>query len=115
MSFVGDGMGVTTTSMARIFKAQERNLTGSEAFLSWEHFPYSSIARVGNVFFSYVKKEICCDHQENPARSSYFRRIGVCTGDPPSCLVFADSPFSEEGRLEPFFSIVTPDLGVPSQ
>ena len=46
MLFPGDGMGVTTTSMARIFKAQERNRTGNEAFLSWEHFPYSSIARV---------------------------------------------------------------------
>ena len=46
MLFPGDGMGVTTTSMARKFKAQERNRTGNEAFLSWEHFPYSSIARV---------------------------------------------------------------------
>ncbi len=42
----GDGMGVTTTSLARIFKAQERNLSGNAAYLSWENFPHASLSRV---------------------------------------------------------------------
>lgn len=43
---MGDGMGVSTTSAARIFMSQERNLTGDEAQLSWERMPYAAFSKV---------------------------------------------------------------------
>ena len=43
---LGDGMGVPTVTMARIFKAQQRKLTGNDALLSWESFPHAAMLRV---------------------------------------------------------------------
>ncbi|XP_022104179.1 alkaline phosphatase-like [Acanthaster planci] len=42
--FVGDGMGVSTVTGARIFKGQQAGMTGEEAILAWEKF--SSVALV---------------------------------------------------------------------
>ena len=42
-------MGLSTITMARIYKAQKRNLTGYDALLSWELFPYSALIRVNNL------------------------------------------------------------------
>jgi alkaline phosphatase len=38
--FVGDGMGVTTITAARVFEGQMRGAGGEENFLSFERFPY---------------------------------------------------------------------------
>jgi alkaline phosphatase len=38
--FVGDGMGVTTVTAARILEGQQRGLRGEENALSFERFPY---------------------------------------------------------------------------
>jgi alkaline phosphatase len=38
--FVGDGMGVTTITAARILEGQQRGLRGEENVLSFERFPY---------------------------------------------------------------------------
>ncbi|XP_050041542.1 alkaline phosphatase-like [Dermacentor andersoni] len=44
--FLGDGMGVSTVTAARIFKGQfTRNDSGEETVLSWEKFPYVSLSK----------------------------------------------------------------------
>lgn len=46
---VGDGMGVSTLTAARIFVGQERGLLGEEFALSFEHFPNSALIKTYNV------------------------------------------------------------------
>ncbi|KAL1442176.1 hypothetical protein MTO96_030911 [Rhipicephalus appendiculatus] len=44
--FLGDGMGVSTVTAARIFKGQfKKNESGEEAVLAWEEFPYLSLSK----------------------------------------------------------------------
>ncbi|KAM4042554.1 alkaline phosphatase-like [Anomaloglossus baeobatrachus] len=47
--FLGDGMGVTTISAARIYQGQLRNQTGEENILEMETFPYVALSKVYNV------------------------------------------------------------------
>lgn len=47
--FVGDGMGITTTTAARILEGQMRGETGEENVLSWEKFPWSAQSKTYNV------------------------------------------------------------------
>ena len=46
--FVGDGMGVTTVSAARIFEGQRLGQPGEEHLLAWERFPATAISRTYN-------------------------------------------------------------------
>ena len=39
--FIGDGMGVSTLTAARIFEGQQRGQSGEENRLSFEEFPFS--------------------------------------------------------------------------
>ena len=50
--FMGDGMGVPTSSAARIYMAQSRNLTGEEAQLSWERMPHVALSKVNFIIDS---------------------------------------------------------------
>lgn len=43
--FVGDGMGISTLTAARIFEAQQRGESGEENHLSFEMFPYSALSK----------------------------------------------------------------------
>ncbi|MBK8302546.1 MAG: alkaline phosphatase [Chloracidobacterium sp.] len=43
--FVGDGMGISTLTAARIFEAQQRGESGEENRLSFEMFPYSAFSK----------------------------------------------------------------------
>lgn len=43
--FVGDGMGVTTVTAARILEGQLKGGTGEEHELSWEKFPHSAFSK----------------------------------------------------------------------
>jgi alkaline phosphatase len=43
--FVGDGMGVSTLTAARIFEGQKRGESGEENRLSFEEFPYSALSK----------------------------------------------------------------------
>ena len=43
--FMGDGMGITTTTAARILDGQMKGKTGEENVLSWETFPKSGLAK----------------------------------------------------------------------
>jgi len=43
--FVGDGMGVSTLTAARIFEAQQRGEDGESNELSFERFPYGALAK----------------------------------------------------------------------
>ena len=43
--FVGDGMGVSTTTAARIFEGQQRGESGEENRLSFETFPFSAFSK----------------------------------------------------------------------
>jgi alkaline phosphatase len=47
--FVGDGMGVTTVTAARIFEGQRRGESGEENLLSFEKFPYSALVKTYTV------------------------------------------------------------------
>ncbi|MFC3152516.1 alkaline phosphatase [Litoribrevibacter euphylliae] len=46
--FIGDGMGISTTTAARIFEGQTRGETGEENNLAWDTFPYAALAKTYN-------------------------------------------------------------------
>ena len=46
--FVGDGMGVTTLTAARILEGQLRGESGEENLLSFEEFPYTALIKTYN-------------------------------------------------------------------
>ncbi|XP_043524281.1 membrane-bound alkaline phosphatase-like, partial [Frieseomelitta varia] len=43
--FVGDGMGMSTLTAARILSGQRHGSTGEEAQLAWDSFPAVALAR----------------------------------------------------------------------
>ncbi|GGI84859.1 alkaline phosphatase [Shewanella gelidii] len=47
--FVGDGMGVSTLTAARILEGQLQGNMGEEGYLSFETFPYTALAKTYNV------------------------------------------------------------------
>ena len=49
--FVGDGMGITTITAARIYDGQLNNKVkyGEENVLSWENFPWTALAKTYHV------------------------------------------------------------------
>ncbi|MDO6446711.1 alkaline phosphatase [Colwellia sp. 1_MG-2023] len=47
--FVGDGMGVSTLTAARILEGQLNGGMGEEGYLSFEEFPYSALVKTYNV------------------------------------------------------------------
>ena len=47
--FVGDGMGVSTVTAARIFAGQQRGEPGEEGYLSFEEFPNLALVKTYNV------------------------------------------------------------------
>jgi len=47
--FVGDGMGVSTITAARILEGQRKGMLGEENSLSFEKFPFSGFAKTYNV------------------------------------------------------------------
>lgn len=44
--FLGDGMGISTVTAARIYKGQQQNKTGEEAKLAFEEFPEIGLVKV---------------------------------------------------------------------
>ncbi len=56
--FLGDGMGFSTTSAARIYHAQSRKLMGENAKLSFERFQHagqSIVSRLKSMFLKTLK------------------------------------------------------------
>lgn len=49
--FVGDGMGMSTLTAARILSGQRHGNTGEEAQLAWDSFPAVALARVSLLLF----------------------------------------------------------------
>lgn len=47
--FIGDGMGVSTLTAARILAGQQNGMPGEEGYLSFEQFPYTSLVKTYNV------------------------------------------------------------------
>lgn len=47
--FVGDGMGISTLTAARILEGQIAGKPGEEGYLSFETFPYTALAKTYNV------------------------------------------------------------------
>ena len=47
--FVGDGMGVSTLTAARILEGQQNGNSGEEGLLSFESFPYTALVKTYNV------------------------------------------------------------------
>ncbi|WP_087464393.1 alkaline phosphatase [Oleiphilus messinensis] len=46
--FVGDGMGISTLTAARILEGQQKGMSGEEHQLSFESFPYSALVKTYN-------------------------------------------------------------------
>lgn len=46
--FLGDGMGISTVTAARIFAGQAQGLDGEEYLLSFEHFPHVALSKTYN-------------------------------------------------------------------
>ncbi len=46
--FVGDGMGISTLTAARIYQGQQAGQSGEENYLSFERFPYTGLAKTYN-------------------------------------------------------------------
>lgn len=46
--FIGDGMGISTVTAARIFDGQSRGESGEENMLSFEHFPHVALSKTYN-------------------------------------------------------------------
>ncbi len=46
--FIGDGMGVSTVTAARILEGQLKGMAGEENILSWETFPYTALSKTYN-------------------------------------------------------------------
>ncbi len=46
--FVGDGMGISTVTAARILDGQQQGGYGEENLLSFEHFPYTALSKTYN-------------------------------------------------------------------
>ena len=46
--FIGDGMGISTVTAARIYEGQKRGQTGEENLLSFEKFPQTSLVKTYN-------------------------------------------------------------------
>lgn len=46
--FIGDGMGVSTVTAARIFEGQQLGGPGEDHQLSWESFPYTALSKTYN-------------------------------------------------------------------
>ena len=44
--FVGDGLGVSTHTMSRIYKGQKKGTSGEEESLVWEDWDYSGLIKV---------------------------------------------------------------------
>ena len=47
--FVGDGMGVSTLTAARILQGQRNGASGEEGYLSFEEYPYTALVKTYNV------------------------------------------------------------------
>jgi alkaline phosphatase len=47
--FIGDGMGMSTITAARIYKGQLAGKSGEENQLSFEHFPTVGLSKTYNV------------------------------------------------------------------
>ena len=47
--FIGDGMGISTLTAARIFEGQQRGESGEENRLSFEEFPFSALSKTYSV------------------------------------------------------------------
>jgi alkaline phosphatase len=47
--FIGDGMGMSTITAARIYKGQRTGKSGEENQLSFEHFPNVGLSKTYNV------------------------------------------------------------------
>lgn len=52
--FIGDGMGMSTVTAARILKAQQEKKSFHETRLTWEKFPYTSLSAVSTSFLKVV-------------------------------------------------------------
>lgn len=46
--FIGDGMGISTVTAARIYEGQLLGMKGEEHQLSWESFPYTALSKTYN-------------------------------------------------------------------
>ncbi len=56
--FLGDGMGVSTVTAARILKGQKKGFNGEEENLTFDKFPHVALAKV--MLWDYPRLSILC-------------------------------------------------------
>jgi len=54
--FVGDGMGVSTVTAARILRGQLQGHLGEETVLAFEEFPYTGFSKVRFLLRFFIRK-----------------------------------------------------------
>ena len=68
--FIGDGMGISTNTAARLYKGELRGNTGPEENLVYESFPHTALSKVsmmlkwvwGGIYNCYVKNLLCVNY-----------------------------------------------------
>ena len=90
--FVGDGMGVTTTTAARILEGQMRGETGEENVLSWEKFPWSAQSKTYNVNSQSADSGACATAYLSGVKTNQGKRLAE------TCIHNALSAFSSCSR-----------------
>ena len=57
--FVGDGLGVSTHTMSRIYKGQKKGRSGEEESLVWEDWDYSGLIKVSLLRPNHFTQKCC--------------------------------------------------------
>lgn len=58
--FIGDGMGITTVTTARILRGQKKGQNGEENELAFDKFEYVALAKVRLIQFPFGKNNRIC-------------------------------------------------------
>ena len=69
--FLGDGMGVSTVTAARIYKGQKDGHPGEETQLNFEKFPYAAFSKVTRIIISHAPPP--------PPLPAQYKRISLLT------------------------------------
>ena len=72
---VGDGMGVSTVTAARILRGQRQGRAGEDATLAWDRFPTVGLAKVSGVFSKIAYYLPTCPNLFFPTLSTVCRNV----------------------------------------
>ena len=90
--FIGDGMGVSTVTAARIFDGQSRGELGEENHLSFERFPNVALVKTYNTD-SQVPDSAATASAMNTGVKTRFQSVGIWSDQPPSDCIGKETDF----------------------